>query len=68
MLASAPVLCPDPKEPTRSLSCLPQSEKDLKNMYLCTNIIFGFGFGIQNNVCAQHVLNLYFSRTEVEKQ
>ena len=35
MLASAPVLCPDPKEPTRSLSCLPQSEKDLENMYLC---------------------------------
>ena len=32
MLASAPVLCPDPEEPTLSLSCLPQSEKD-KNRY-----------------------------------
>ena len=28
MLASDPVLCPDPEEPTLSLSCLPQSEKD----------------------------------------
>ena len=28
MLASAPVLCADPEEPTLSLSCLPQSEKD----------------------------------------
>ena len=28
MLASAPVLSPTPEEPTLSLSCLPQSEKD----------------------------------------
>ena len=24
-----------------------------------------FCFGIQNNLCTQHVLNLYFSRTEL---
>ena len=28
MLASTPVLSPTPEEPTLSLSCLPQSEKD----------------------------------------
>ena len=28
MLDSAPVLCPTPEEPTRSRSCLPQSEED----------------------------------------
>ena len=28
---------------------------------LCTKIVFCFG--IQNNCCAQHVLNLYFSYT-----
>ena len=33
----------------------------LQNM-LCINI--GFCFGLQNNVCTQHVLNLYFSCTE----
>ena len=30
--------------------------------------IFDLGFGIQNNVCTQHVLNLYFSCTEVSNQ
>ena len=30
---------------------------------LCTKI--GFCFGIQNNFYSQHVLNLYFSRTEL---
>ena len=32
---------------------------------LCTKIVC---FGIQNNVCTQHVLNLYFSCTEVSNQ
>ena len=46
MLASAPVLCPDPKEPTRSLSCLPQSEKDLKNM----NVKFNEYYWLNNEL------------------
>ena len=28
---------------------------------LCTNIVFCFCFDIQNNVCTQHIVNLYFS-------
>ena len=28
---------------------------------LCTKIVFCFRFDIQNNICTQHVLNLYFS-------
>ena len=28
---------------------------------LCTKIVFWFCFDIQNNICTQHVLNLYFS-------
>ena len=28
---------------------------------LCTKIVFCFCFDIQNNICAQHVVNLYFS-------
>ena len=32
MLDSAPVLCPTPEEPTRSRSCLPQSEKTKTNV------------------------------------
>ena len=32
MLDSAPVLCPTPEEPTLSRSCLPQSERDEKNV------------------------------------
>ena len=28
---------------------------------LCTKIVFCFCFDIQNNICTQHVLNLYFS-------
>ena len=32
----------------------------VQNM-LCTKIVFCFCFGIQNNFCTQHVLNLYFS-------
>ena len=39
----------------------------LQNM-LCTNIVFCFCFGIQTNFCTQHVLNLYFSCTEVRNQ
>ena len=27
---------------------------------LCTKIVFRFCFDIQNNICTQHVLNLYF--------
>ena len=37
----------------------------VQNM-LCTKIVFCFG--IQNNFCTQHVLNLYFSCTEVVNQ
>ena len=32
VLDSAPVLCPAPEEPTLSRCCLPQSEKDKKNV------------------------------------
>ena len=32
VLDSAPVLCPPPEEPTLSRGCLPQSEKDEKNV------------------------------------
>ena len=32
VLDSAPVLCPAPEEPTLSRDCLPQSEKDEKNV------------------------------------
>ena len=39
----------------------------VENM-LCTKIVFCFRFGIQNNFCTQHVLNLYFSCTEVRNQ
>ena len=39
----------------------------VQNM-LCTKIVFCFCFGIQNNFCTQHVLNLYFSCTEVGNQ
>ena len=28
---------------------------------LCTKIVFWFCFDIQNNICTQHVVNLYFS-------
>ena len=34
----------------------------VQNM-LCTKVVFCFD--IQNNFCTQHVLNLYFSRTEL---
>ena len=39
----------------------------LQNM-LCTNIVFCLCFGLQNNVCTQHVLNLYFSCTEFRNE
>ena len=39
----------------------------VQNM-LCTKIVFCFCFGIQNNFCTQHVLNLYFSCIEVSIQ
>ena len=39
----------------------------LQNM-LCTNIVFCFCFGLQNNVCTHHVLNLYFSCTEFRNE
>ena len=39
----------------------------LQNM-LCTNIVFCFCFGLQNNVCTQHVLSLYFSCTEFRNE
>ena len=32
---------------------------------LCTKIVFCFCFDIQNNICTQHVLNLYFSCNSV---
>ena len=40
------------------------STRKVQNI-LCTKIVFCFCFGIQNNFCTQHVLNLYFSCTEL---
>ena len=39
----------------------------VENM-LCTNIVFCLCFGLQNNVCTHHVLNLYFSCTEFRNE